>query len=988
MLNKTLRGVSIAALVAGLASSAAWGQIPGLKNQDVGMTSLAGSTTFAGGKYTIVGGGADIWGAADGFHFAYITVTGDFDYIVKCEDLQGPDGWSKAELMAREVGDGADPDGGDRFIASMTTRSGGQNEVALQWRSDLRGGGCAWPNDIGIATPVVRPAYPNTWLRLERIGNNFWGYNSTDGTTWSMLRGSPYVIDTETLNGNEAAPRTEGPLAAKLAIGMAVTAHNDGDATGGIGVFSGFAKVTPVPIAITTQPPATLNVAANSTLTISVVATGDPVHYQWYKGADKIVGATSATYTKPLCQTTDSGSYTVKCYQSGQEVTSSASVATVTVDTTAPTLVSAKPVGQTGVRIQFSEPVSAATAEVAANYTLVPATAVSAAALSADGFSVSLTTASQQLNTMYTLTVKDVKDTAGNTIAAGTTATFTSVSLLKGFAYYERWDDGSGDMGNLDAFATAIADGSARPPDVTSVVNQFGGPWGATDNYNGRVRTYFTPPSNGNYVFFVSADDGANVYLSTDDKPANKKLIANEAGWSNQYQWTAPGSGAAENKRSDQFPSTEWADGATITLSASKTYFMEVLWNEGGGGDGADVTFIKEGDADPANNTDGMKMRGNVIAWYESTDVLPPSVTAPTGVTSLNLAAGATATMSVVAEFATGYQWQRDGVNIVGATTADYVITGAKPNDIGQYWCRVSNKNGTVQSQSFFVTVTATGVFAIEAEDFDYDSGQTKPEASVMPYLGGAYAGLSAVLGVDYQNDDDPGNNMANGLPVYRSGGTLGSTADDPNTGATMAAEQPGGQNSTNRLEWTMTANYKLGWVGTGNWGNYTRTFPTPAKKYNVFAASSADNHAAGRLAGDVGVVTAGVGTATQTVTKLASYNAPGTGAWSRNSLVPMREADGTLTEVELGGKQTIRWNYNGGDAEFLLFIPASGGGDGPKINSIVKNTDGTLTITWTGGGTLQAAEAVTGPWQDVAGATSPYTLTPTAAKLFGRIKK
>lgn len=59
-----------------------------------------------------------------------------------------------------------------------------------------------------------------------------------------------------------------------------------------------------------------------------------------------------------------------------------------------------------------------------------------------------------------------------------------------------------------------------------------------------------------------------------------------------------------------------------------------------------------------------------------------------------------------------------------------------------------------------------------------------------------------------------------------------------------------------------------------------------------------------------------------------------------------------------------------------------------PKITGLARNPDGTLTLTWTGGGTLQAAPAVTGPWTDVPGATSPYTLTPDQATLFGRIKK
>jgi hypothetical protein len=59
-----------------------------------------------------------------------------------------------------------------------------------------------------------------------------------------------------------------------------------------------------------------------------------------------------------------------------------------------------------------------------------------------------------------------------------------------------------------------------------------------------------------------------------------------------------------------------------------------------------------------------------------------------------------------------------------------------------------------------------------------------------------------------------------------------------------------------------------------------------------------------------------------------------------------------------------------------------------PVIESFTHNSDGSLTVTWSGGGTLQAASAVNGPWQDVTGATSPYNFKPTGSPLFGRIKK
>jgi hypothetical protein len=44
--------------------------------------------------------------------------------------------------------------------------------------------------------------------------------------------------------------------------------------------------------------------------------------------------------------------------------------------------------------------------------------------------------------------------------------------------------------------------------------------------------------------------------------------------------------------------------------------------------------------------------------------------------------------------------------------------------------------------------------------------------------------------------------------------------------------------------------------------------------------------------------------------------------------------------------------------------------------------------LTWTGGGKLQSAASLKGPWTDVAGAASPLTLTPNADAQFARIVK
>ena len=58
-----------------------------------------------------------------------------------------------------------------------------------------------------------------------------------------------------------------------------------------------------------------------------------------------------------------------------------------------------------------------------------------------------------------------------------------------------------------------------------------------------------------------------------------------------------------------------------------------------------------------------------------------------------------------------------------------------------------------------------------------------------------------------------------------------------------------------------------------------------------------------------------------------------------------------------------------------------------PVLIHIRLNGDGTITLEWNGGGTLQAAPTVLGAWQDVTSAASPYTFTPALPALFVRVR-
>ncbi|MGC9336561.1 MAG: lamin tail domain-containing protein, partial [Candidatus Cloacimonadia bacterium] len=102
-------------------------------------------------------------------------------------------------------------------------------------------------------------------------------------------------------------------------------------------------------------------------------------------------------------------------------------VSTAGADTTPPTLVSANATSSTTVRVTFSEKVSQQSAEDIANYS-IEGLDISAADLQPDEKNVVLTTSEQTPGEIYTLTVSNVEDLAGNSIEPNSTIDFTGYS--------------------------------------------------------------------------------------------------------------------------------------------------------------------------------------------------------------------------------------------------------------------------------------------------------------------------------------------------------------------------------------------------------------------------------------------------------------------------------------------------------------------------------------------------------------------------------
>ena len=60
---------------------------------------------------------------------------------------------------------------------------------------------------------------------------------------------------------------------------------------------------------------------------------------------------------------------------------------------------------------------------------------------------------------------------------------------------------------------------------------------GLSDDTGARLSGYVTAPTTGDYTFYIAADDRGELWLSTDDNPANKRMVAQCYYRVNPRQW-------------------------------------------------------------------------------------------------------------------------------------------------------------------------------------------------------------------------------------------------------------------------------------------------------------------------------------------------------------------------------------------------------------------------------------------------------------------
>lgn len=203
------------------------------------------------------------------------------------------------------------------------------------------------------------------------------------------------------------------------------------------------------------------------------------------------------------------------------------------------------------------------------------------------------------------------------------------------------------------------------------------------ENYGQRVRGYLSPPQSGNYIFWIASDDQSILYLSPDEDPAGKNVIANVN--------TATGFRSWFNEPNQQ--------SIPIFLDAGRLYYIEALMKEGGGGDHLSVRWQT-----PQGQIEEPIAAANFFQF--GTVLFPPEITRQPA--SLTVTEGESATFQVFARNSDTLtvQWQRNGVLIPGANRLILVVPSVSATDNGsRFRVTLANALGAVVSEEAVLTV-------------------------------------------------------------------------------------------------------------------------------------------------------------------------------------------------------------------------------------------------------------------------------------------
>ena len=216
-------------------------------------------------------------------------------------------------------------------------------------------------------------------------------------------------------------------------------------------------------------------------------------------------------------------------------------------------------------------------------------------------------------------------------------------------------------------------------PSVRTILAEFEAPENFSNNYGQRVRGYVVAPITGSYIFWIASDDQSMLFLSTDERAENKRLIAQIQGNTAPRQWEDP---QEANQRS-----------VPILLEAGKRYYIEALMVEGGGSDHLAVRWQVPTLPTPT-------IEAPIPGRHLYVELIAPQIVRDPSNITVTERQPATFSVQLVNEGPVSYQWRRNGAAIPGATNATYTLPSARVSDHNsRYSVVLSNEFGTVTSR-------------------------------------------------------------------------------------------------------------------------------------------------------------------------------------------------------------------------------------------------------------------------------------------------
>lgn len=230
--------------------------------------------------------------------------------------------------------------------------------------------------------------------------------------------------------------------------------------------------------------------------------------------------------------------------------------------------------------------------------------------------------------------------------------------------------------------------------------------------------------------------------------------------------------------------------------------------------------------------------------------------------------------------------------------------------------------NGRI-NWSFRTSPLLPGTLFIEAEDFNYGGGQHiefgAPDGSMLNL------GDNAVdNGIDYQDGAADDSGQPTPQSYRKATGVEAGKGPTSGTGpGTYSPVRSGGDTLEHRNGVPITASWVIGWTGGGEFANYSRTFPEPARRYNVYVRWTTDVD--GGMSATLSEVTSDPSQPGQSLVPLGTFNGPDTVCWDCTFRYDaLRDGTGEKVALRLGGLKTLRYTIGSGhDYNFLAFVPA-----------------------------------------------------------------